>query len=185
MRLVVVAGVIASVGMGISVGRAVAAPELMARGWREAISLQRVAVVGPVSAARSRLTDGLTAGGADVVALLPEEATEAGGLRWTEEALGRTVVVMGGIHTNRAMLALYAHYLSFADADYPGQGGYTIRTISRPFGPGTAAIALEASTPSGETAAARRLVELLDGGLELPATLEAHLAQDVDARARR
>ncbi|NCQ28034.1 MAG: hypothetical protein GW802_11475, partial [Armatimonadetes bacterium] len=83
-----------------------------------------------------------------------------------------------GIHTNRALLPLYANYLSFGDAAYPGEGGFVVRTVAAPFGPGTAAIALEASTSDGEAAAVERLVELLGEAREgtFPHTLEAHLS---------
>lgn len=110
----------------------------------------------------------------------PEAALAENGLQRRPEILAGTVVLVGGIHTNRAMLPLYAHYLSFGDAAYPGDEGFVVRTIARPFGAGTAAIALEASTAAGEAAAVGQFIELLGRGQKgsFPPTLEAHLSEE-------
>ena len=176
---------VASVALIGLAAQGFAAPELLPRGRRDPIPLAKAAIVAPASPRRTRLAEALRAAGADVVEVLPQDALDATGLRLTADVLDRTVVATGGIHTNRAVLPFYAHYLSFADALYPGAGGYTVRTITQPFGPATAAVALEASDSTGEESAVTRFIELLGDSLNLPLTFETHLAPDVQARAAK
>ena len=159
---------------------ALAEPQMLPREWDSPIPLRTVAVLTADTDAAALLESALKQAGASVEVISPDAALTDNGLHWKPEVAHRTVVVLGGIHTNRAMLPLYAGYLSFGDAAYPGGDGYVIRTITRPFGPGTAAIALEASTPEGEAAAVARFIELLgetQGG-EFPPTIEAHLSDE-------
>jgi hypothetical protein len=124
--------------------------------------------------------------GADVEVMTPETALAENGLDWRPAVAARTVVLVGGIHVNRALLPLYAGYLALGDAAYPGPGGYVVRTICRPFGPDTAAVAVEASDGEGTRAGVSRLVELIEAHPgALPATLEARLAGAALARARQ
>ncbi len=166
---------------------ALADPQMTPREWRKPIPLERVAVVTSNVELRQKLVDAVKQSGAEVKALSPSEAIVKSGLRWERKLLSYTVIVLGGIHTNRAMLPLYARYLCFGDADYPGDDGYVVRTISRPFGADTAAISLEASTPEGENAAVERFATLLsqsDDG-HFPPTLEAHLPEYWSAKVRQ
>ncbi len=121
-------------------------PQMLPREWGGPLSLEKVILVVPPGEAGELLRDALEETEAVVEVIPPEAALAENGLQWKPEVLASTVILLGGIHTNRAMLPLYIHYLSFGDAAYPGGQGFVIRTIARPFGAGTAAIALEAST---------------------------------------
>lgn len=159
---------------------AVAAPEMLARDWGAAIPLRTVTVVSADTAASERLSAALRQAGASVRTAGPQEALAPGGLRWTPQVAATTVVLLGGVHTNPALMPLYGAYLSLGDAAYPGGEGYVIRTVARPFGAGTAALALEAGTPAGQAAAVARFTQLLakaTGG-SFPCTLEAHLSPE-------
>lgn len=156
-----------------------AKPEVLDRDWGRPLPLSRVRLICPDEQARQALSDGLSQAGCDVVVTEPRDAMAEGNLRWKPETSERTVLVVGGIHTNRAMLPLYSDYLAFGDAWYPGAGGFTIRTIAEPLGEGTAAVCLEASDDSGALAAAKRLLELIDrAGLSIAPTVEAHLSDE-------
>lgn len=166
---------------------ALAGPQMMPREWGKSIPLKRVAVVAGNAEASQKLVEALKQSGAEVKVFTPSEAIADNGLQWKQQLLSYAVIASGGIHTNRAMLPLYARYLSFGDADYPGDDGYVIRTITRPFGQGTAAIALEASTREGEIAAVERFAVLLsqsEGG-QFPQTIESHLSERWSVQARR
>lgn len=156
---------------------AVAAPAMLPREWAAPIPLRQVVVIAPQPAEAEALAAALRAVGASVDVVAPEAATSNSGLLLKPELLTKTIVALGGIHSNRAMLPLYCPYLTFGDAAYPGEDGFVIRTISAPFGAGTAAIALEASSPAGEEAAIARFAELLGGVKDgaLPSIVEAHL----------
>ncbi len=154
---------------------ALADPQMLARDWGAPIPITAVTVVATGEAGHA-LVATLKQAGAEVQVIAPDDALDATGLKWKPEIATRTVVVLGGLHDNRAILPLYANYLSFGDAAYPGGEGFVVRTIARPLGEGTAAIALEASTPAGEAAVVARFAELVrqtkDGSF--PSTLEAH-----------
>lgn len=155
-----------------------AQPAMLTRDWGQPIPLRQVSVVAPAGPARSALQDALRQAGAEVSAVTPEAALMPSGLALRPELLASTLVLLGGIHTNPALLPLYARYLSFGDAAYPGGEGFVIRPVPRPFGPGTAAVALEASSEGGAAAAVARFAELLHtvrGGV-LPPHFEAHLS---------
>lgn len=153
-------------------------PHMLPRAWRQPIALNSVVVLAGQTTAAKRLVDGLERAGATVERIEPDAALDGTGLQWRQAVRRRTAVVLGGIHTNRAMLPLYARYLSFGDFGYPGADGFVIRTIGQPLGPGTAAVALEASTDAGEEAAVERFLALLANSKtrQFPATLEAHLS---------
>lgn len=157
---------------------ACAQPAMLSRDWGQPIRLRQVSLIAPEGPARSALEDALRQAGAEVLAVTPGDALLPNGLTLRPELLARTLVLLGGIHTNPALLPLYANYLSFGDAAYPGGDGFVIRPIERPFGPDTAAVALEATSQGGEAAAVARFAELLttvrDGAL--PPHFEAHLS---------
>ncbi|MBU0610807.1 MAG: hypothetical protein KKI08_23175, partial [Armatimonadetes bacterium] len=161
-----------------------AAPGMLARDWGAGIPVRQVVVIAAEAAKAEALATALKTAGAEVRVVAPEAAVEKSGLVFAAGVLrGRdarstpTVVLLGGIHSNRAMMPLYCQYLCFGDAAYPGEEGFTVRTVAAPFGAGTAAIALEASTPAGEAKAVARFGEVLAGVKDgvFPATVEAHL----------
>ncbi|MFC1716790.1 hypothetical protein ACFL6S_24190, partial [Candidatus Poribacteria bacterium] len=102
---------------------ALADPQMMPREWREPIPLDRVAVVTSNVELGQKLVDVVKHSGAEVRTFAPAEAIIKGGLRWDQELLSHTVILLGGIHTNRAMLPLYARYMCLGDANYPGHDG--------------------------------------------------------------
>lgn len=164
-----------------------AQPAMLPRAWREPIPLKRCVVVTDNAALGVRVVEALKAKGADARAVTAREAVVGTGLAWRDALLDGTVIVIGGIHNNAAALPLYAQYLSFGDLAYPGGDGAVIRTIARPFGVGTAAIALEASSAVGGERAVARFVELLAGVEQraFPPTLEARVSDERVAAANR
>jgi len=67
----------------------------------------------------------------------------------TDKCLNSNLILLGNINNNAAIIPLYARFLSWADADYPGKGGYAIRTIRNPYGSFKNNILLESSDYSG------------------------------------
>lgn len=59
------------------------------------------------------------------------------------------LILLGNINNNVAVIPLYAKFLSWADAAYPGKGGYAIRTIRNPYGSFKNNILLAASDYAG------------------------------------
>jgi hypothetical protein len=92
----------------------------------------------------------------------------------------RTLILVGDLNTNRAMLPLYACYHTCCDARYPGGKGYELRTVVRPSGRPCNWLVVGASTRGGATVGVRRLIDRI-GKLEagrnvaLPYTLEVRL----------
>lgn len=67
----------------------------------------------------------------------------------TDKCINSNLILLGNINNNAAIIPLYAKFLSWADADYPGNGGYAVRTIRNPYGSLKNNILLEASDYSG------------------------------------
>ena len=61
----------------------------------------------------------------------------------------RPLILIGDIHTNKALVPLYASLLCGADSQYPGDNGFTLRTAVDPYGTGVNSIVLGASTAAG------------------------------------
>lgn len=162
---------------------ALGAPEMLPRDWGQPLSLRQVAVIAPLPAQAEALVAALRARGADVSVVVPSEALQEGGLSFQPALLKRTLLLVGGIHDNPALLPLYGAYLGFSDARYPGGEGYVLRTVTAPFGPGTAALCLEASSPAGAQAAILRFTELLaqQADLTFSPALEVHLAPETQS----
>ncbi len=158
----------------------VVSPQMLLRPCRPPTALRQVTVVAPSTDAAPLLA-ALRARGAEADAAAPDSVLSEGGITWRADRLPRTMVLVGGIHNNAAMLPLYGNYLSFADATYPGGDGFVVRTVAAPFGPGTQAVLVEATSPAGAKAGVARLLELLAQATErhLPAALEAHLSPDL------
>jgi hypothetical protein len=121
--------------------------------------------------------------------LSPDEALDPQGPRLRAELMGRPVIVLGNINTNRAVLPFYARFQSFADADYPGSGAYAIRTAYRPWGTAVNAVIIEATDDEGLTAGVTRFAAILAtlptaGVLDFPYTLESKGARPLQGIAK-
>ncbi|CAG7606850.1 hypothetical protein PAESOLCIP111_00898 [Paenibacillus solanacearum] len=91
-------------------------------------------------------------------------------------------LMLGNLGNNRQMARLYGLRMSYADAVYPGTGGYQLQTVIDPFGLGGNTIVLGASDVTGAGAGTNRLLQLLDQqtALELPWLAEAQLAPQTE-----
>lgn len=93
-----------------------------------------------------------------------------------EQFRERNLIVVGNVHTNRAMLGLYAGFRLGADTHYPGGDGYELRTIADPWGTGRNVVVIGASTPEGLERAVEAFAAMLpalgDGAAVLPLTLQ-------------
>ncbi|OGV78941.1 MAG: hypothetical protein A3K19_24025 [Lentisphaerae bacterium RIFOXYB12_FULL_65_16] len=162
-----------------------AEPAMLPRDWAEPIPLEHCVVVTDSTVLGTRVVEALRARNADATVMTARQAVNDTRLAWHDTRRGATVIVIGGIHDNAAVLPLYAQYLSYGDLAYPGGDGTVIRTVNRPFGEGTAAITLEASSPAGEERVVARFTERLSG-LEapaLPTIIEAALSEERAATA--
>jgi Concanavalin A-like lectin/glucanases superfamily len=65
------------------------------------------------------------------------------------EYLDKNLILLGNINNNEAIIPLYAKFLSWADAAYPGKDGYALRTIRNPYGTFKNNILLAASNHAG------------------------------------
>lgn len=66
----------------------------------------------------------------------------------------QTVILLGNVDTNPAMLLLYSRYLTPADVVCPGAGGALVHTVFDPFGKGANAIVVGCSDDAGLAKAA-------------------------------
>ena len=72
-------------------------------------------------------------------------------LAWPKsEFRDANLILIGNIHTNWAIIPLYANYLAAVDGDYPGGEGYVLRTVVNPYGTGANHIVVGASTAGGQ-----------------------------------
>lgn len=102
------------------------------------------------------------------------------------ELSNRTLIVLGDLASNRAILPFYSRYHTCCDARYPGDGGYELRTVVRPFGGEASSLIVGASTPEAAAAAVDRLCERIaalprGGDLSLPYLLEVKLGAEMEA----
>lgn len=116
-----------------------------------------------------------TAAEADVVERLPAWPAE----RYRK----RPLILIGNIHTNKALVPLYASLLCGADSRYPGNGGFTVRTAVDPYGTGVNSIVLGASDSAGAQRAVEALAEAVrehgkKGKLVLPGLLRIELGAE-------
>ncbi|MBN1284474.1 MAG: hypothetical protein JXB47_03670 [Anaerolineae bacterium] len=87
----------------------------------------------------------------------------------------RSLILLGDLNTNRALIPLYANYYCATDGTYPGGDGYELRTIVNPYGAGHNVILAGGSTLNGVRRAVERLVahvNTLQGEAVLPFLLE-------------
>ena len=90
----------------------------------------------------------------------------------------RSLILLGSLNSNRALMPLYADYLCSTDATYPGGDGYDLRTIVNPYGTGFNAILAGGSSARGVGRAVGRLIErisVLPDPFALPFLLEVDL----------
>ena len=69
-----------------------------------------------------------------------------------------TLILLGNLNTNRALLPLYARYYCATDATYPGGDGYDLRTIVNPYGTGANVILAGGSSFQGVQHGVERLI---------------------------
>ncbi len=94
------------------------------------------------------------------------------------------LILLGNLNNNRALLPLYASYLCFTDALYPGGDGYELRTIVNPYGMGSNVILAGGSSLVGVTRSVERLIKHIHevgkpGEVTLPFLLEIELESDL------
>lgn len=98
---------------------------------------------------------------------------------------GNTILI-GNIGNNKQMARFYGLRLSYADAVYPGKGGYQLLTVIDPFGLGGNTIVIGASDLKGAFAAVDRISDILNSGhgKSLPWLFEAKLSPSAAAYFR-
>ncbi|MGE4563555.1 MAG: FG-GAP-like repeat-containing protein [Victivallaceae bacterium] len=89
-----------------------------------------------------------------------------------------TVIMLGNIFNNPAMLTTYARGGTLADAIFPGKAGYLVDTIVEPYKRGSDLLIVGASDDEGLALGAAKLAEIIakhgkPGSLELPKLFEA------------
>ena len=100
----------------------------------------------------------------------------------------RELIVLGNLNTNGALLPLYADYLCSADATYPGDDGYDLRTIVNPYGTGTNVILAGGSSLRGVERAVERLIGAIsttDAAVNLPFVLQVEIEAALAHSSRR
>ncbi len=95
----------------------------------------------------------------------------------------QTAFFLGNVHTNPAMLLLYARYMTPVDAVCPGKGGALVHTVFDPFGKGVNGVVVGASDADGlrrAVACLRRVVDAQPNGpdLRLPRIFERAYSAD-------
>jgi len=129
------------------------------------------------------------ASGAELPIIPPEQALPEA---WTE---GRSFILLGRLGDSAAVDALYVGHYVCADALYPGEGGYEVRTVHDPYGTGASGVFLGGSDPAGIQRAVERFAELLPQGPDIsightvdvagPAVPIALTEEDIDDMRRR
>lgn len=83
-------------------------------------------------------------------------------------------VLLGDINSNPALVHLYAQRYVIVDAQFPGDGGFLLKTVSDPWGTGKNALVIGAGDDAGLSAAVDKLLSLPEiahakGSVTLPA----------------
>ncbi len=100
--------------------------------------------------------------GADAELLTSTQATDSP--FHLRDALHQTnLIVIGNANNNVAHLAMYGNCRTFADSEWPGPGGYELRTVCDPFGTGHNGIVIGASDLTGAKAGTAEFLHRLDG----------------------
>lgn len=92
-------------------------------------------------------------------------------------------ILLGHLGNNKQMARLYGLRMSYADAIYPGKGGYQLLTLVDPFGSGGNTISVGASDIEGANLAVDRLVAILNEQKFplIPWLLEVNLPKETKA----
>ena len=107
----------------------------------------QIAIVAPSDPAWQAVATELAAGLEKALGQKPPVAAGDG-----PEALkppATHVVLLGNVGNNRAMLYPYSHYMMTADGNFPGVGGYELRTLSDPWGNKRNAVIIGATDAAG------------------------------------
>lgn len=112
--------------------------------------------------------------GIDVPVLFPSETTDT--------LLTRSAtIVLGNMANNALLLRLYAWLYAFADAGYPGAGGYVVRSLHDPWGTGANVVILGGSDTAGVTRACDRFMEHVPSSGVLPRLHDVCVSDEVAA----
>ena len=145
----------------------------------------QVTIVAPEDAEMRAVAEALATSvqgetGVAVPVVAEGTVTEADGRTLRTEFRQRHLIVVGNALNNRAVLPLYCRWLDAADAAYPGEDGYELRTVVNPYGTGCQELILGASTPAGASqgleALKRSMAAAVKGrDLVLPQMLEVRV----------
>jgi len=114
------------------------------------------------AAVARRLGDQLSAVlGVDVPMVEDAQILAPGTWRPADQWRGKHLLMIGSIHTNRALLPLHVRFLAGASASYPGPGRYEIRVVFEPFCRGASVIVVGASDGAGLEAGVNRFLGLV------------------------
>ncbi len=99
----------------------------------------------------------------------------------------RSYIAIGTLESNRLLARLYELRWVRCDREYPGEGGYVVRTLDDPWGAGHNVVVLGGSDPAGVRAAVERFLAHVKPGrsLTLPRLMDIRLAPAVAARIQR
>ena len=131
----------------------------------------------------SRMLSSIINGKGQVPAIQHDTVLPARDSVLPSEYRNRHLILLGNINTNRALLTPYARYYCAADALYPGNGGWVIRTMVNPLGTGYDMILAGGSNEDGILTAGERLITLIQNcGSVIPFTLEVSLEEELAER---
>jgi hypothetical protein len=165
---------------------ATGAPRMEALPQSGGVAFRNCRIVAPHSAALTAPSQELLAlvrqrgGTAEIVA--PAAIMDKDELQWRVRE-NETLILVGSILSNRALIPLYAAYVDFTDAYHPGGDGYVIRTVLD-FPGGTNVIVLGGSSDAGVARAIGRACEIvaaLKPGEPFPLLCEIKLGGDAQA----
>ncbi|HEY0770047.1 MAG TPA: hypothetical protein VGD31_06905, partial [Sphingobacteriaceae bacterium] len=89
-------------------------------------------------------------------------------------------IILGNLGNNTQMARLYGLRMSYADAIYPGKGGYQLLTLIDPFGRGGNTVVIGASEISGARAGVDELITVLKKAKspDIPRLFKARLSEE-------
>lgn len=99
-------------------------------------------------------------------------------------------LMLGNVGNNRAMLYPYSHYMMTADGNFPGAGGYELRTVSDPWGNKRNAVIIGATDAAGAKGGVAAFLAAVDaakasgagGDVTLPRLFEVKPSDEVCGR---
>jgi hypothetical protein len=94
-------------------------------------------------------------------------------------------IMLGNICVNRALIPLYHLYYVLTDGDYPGRGGYEVRTVHDPWGLGTNVVLLGGSDIEGVKESVKVFMSLIKSGrtISLKRLLLVKLGENLRGRS--